>query len=151
MHASGLAGDALADDQGTATGSPLSERILGVWLNEDGDGWIRIVRSGDEYFGVIIGAPAGLRPDALDVNNPDPALRTRPLLDLRLIYGYRFKGKRWVGGRIYDPDLGKEYKSRLQLLDRRTLEVRGYVGAPMFGRTQRWTRVAEPSPSAASQ
>ncbi len=118
------------------------DQLLGVWLNEPGDGLIRIERSGDSYKGTIIGAPRDTRsdPNARDVNNPDPALRDRPLIGLVLMGNYRFDGKRWSGGWIYDPDAGKQYKSRLQLNSDGTLEVRGYIGAPMFGRTQTWTR-----------
>ncbi|MEY4561281.1 MAG: hypothetical protein RLZZ618_558 [Pseudomonadota bacterium] len=47
----------------------------------------------------------------------------------------------WDGGHILDPENGKSYKVRLKLLEGgKKLSVRGYVGAPMFGRTQVWIR-----------
>jgi uncharacterized protein (DUF2147 family) len=48
----------------------------------------------------------------------------------------------WVGGDILDPNNGKVYKVRLKLADAgKKLEVRGYIGTPLLGRTQTWLRV----------
>ncbi|GAA0768818.1 DUF2147 domain-containing protein [Ideonella azotifigens] len=48
----------------------------------------------------------------------------------------------WDGGDILDPNNGKVYKVRLKPVDGgKKLEVRGYIGAPLFGRTQTWIRV----------
>lgn len=48
----------------------------------------------------------------------------------------------WDGGEILDPNKGKTYKVRLKPADGGAkLEVRGYIGAPLLGRTQTWTRV----------
>ncbi|AKJ31230.1 DUF2147 domain-containing protein [Caldimonas brevitalea] len=48
----------------------------------------------------------------------------------------------WDGGDILDPNNGKVYKVRLKPTDGgQKLEVRGYIGAPMLGRTQVWQRV----------
>jgi len=51
------------------------------------------------------------------------------------------KGKStYKGGRILDPENGKTYKCRIKLVDD-VLEVRGYIGIPALGRTQKWYRV----------
>jgi uncharacterized protein (DUF2147 family) len=48
----------------------------------------------------------------------------------------------WDGGEILDPNNGKTYKVRMKPIDSgKALEVRGYIGAPMLGRTQTWVRV----------
>ena len=48
----------------------------------------------------------------------------------------------WEGGTILDPNNGKVYKVRLTPKDGgKSLDVRGYIGAPMLGRTQTWVRV----------
>jgi uncharacterized protein (DUF2147 family) len=48
----------------------------------------------------------------------------------------------WVGGDILDPNNGKVYKVRLKLTDAgKKLDVRGYIGTPLLGRTQTWLRV----------
>ena len=47
----------------------------------------------------------------------------------------------WDGGRILDPSNGRTYKVRLKPIEGgKKLEVRGYIGSPMFGRTQTWIR-----------
>ncbi|HEX7369674.1 MAG TPA: DUF2147 domain-containing protein, partial [Rhodanobacteraceae bacterium] len=47
----------------------------------------------------------------------------------------------WDGGHILDPGKGKTYKVKLSLEDGgQKLDVRGYVGMPMLGRTQTWIR-----------
>ena len=48
----------------------------------------------------------------------------------------------WDGGEILDPNNGKVYKVRLKPVDGgKKMEVRGYIGMPMLGRTQTWIRV----------
>ncbi len=48
----------------------------------------------------------------------------------------------WVGGDILDPNNGKIYKVLLKLAEGgKKLDVRGYIGMPMLGRTQTWIRV----------
>lgn len=48
----------------------------------------------------------------------------------------------YEGGEILDPNNGKFYKVRLTLSDDgKTLDVRGYIGTPLLGRTQTWIRL----------
>jgi uncharacterized protein (DUF2147 family) len=119
--------------------------VEGTWLSGDGDGWIDIRIDGDGLSGVISGSPDPdpERPDK-DEKNPDPALRDRPLIGLDLFSGFRYAGEgRWKGGRIYDPNSGKTYRCVVTLVDVDTLEVRGYVGVPMLGRTETWKRLKD--------
>lgn len=51
----------------------------------------------------------------------------------------------WSGGSITDPKNGKTYRCKITVVDGgKKLNVRGYIGAPMFGRTQTWIRVSSP-------
>ena len=132
----------LALSLATADGLPPIE---GTWLSGDGDGWIEVTRKGNGLSGVIKGSPnAGEdRPDK-DEKNPDPALRDRPLTGLELFSGFSYDGDgRWTGGTIYDPNSGKTYRCIITWVDRETLKVRGYIGVPMLGRTETWTRVPD--------
>jgi len=47
----------------------------------------------------------------------------------------------WAGGEILDPNTGKIYKARLKPIEGgKKMEMRGYIGMPMLGRTQTWVR-----------
>lgn len=75
----------------------------------------------------------------LDIHNGDPALRSRPIVGLPLLEGFRPAGTdAWDGGTIYDPEGGKTYKSKFRLKDTDTLEVDGCV--LFLCQTQTWRR-----------
>lgn len=117
-------------------------QVEGIWLSGDGDGWIEIRIVGNGLSGVVAGSPNtdAERPDT-DEKNPDPALRQRPLIGLEIFSGFRYAGNgRWKKGTIYDPNSGRSYRCTVTLVDADTLEVRGYVGVPLLGRTEIWTR-----------
>jgi uncharacterized protein (DUF2147 family) len=50
-------------------------------------------------------------------------------------------GNKWEDGKIYDPNNGKKYSCNMKLKDNNTLEIRGYIGISLFGRTEVWTRL----------
>jgi uncharacterized protein (DUF2147 family) len=123
---------------------PEADRILGIWLTADGKAHIALYRTGDQYSGKIIWLK---EPDknggpALDDQNPDEQLRGRPILNMEMMYGFVYDGDDvWADGRVYDPEGGEEYRGKLRLVDENTMELRGYVMIPLFGRTETWTRV----------
>jgi uncharacterized protein (DUF2147 family) len=48
----------------------------------------------------------------------------------------------WSDGEILDPKNGKTYRCDIQLTDNgEKLNVRGYIGITLFGRSQTWERV----------
>src|SRR6267143_1079244 len=78
----------------------------------------------------------------VDFKNPDPALRTRPLLGLTILQGLRRTGERtWEDGQIYNPDDGTDYQALMSIEDNGDLRVRAYLLVSMLGETQIWTRV----------
>ena len=120
-----------------------AETPLGMW--ETGESHIEIYNCGDLLCGRIAALDEPLDAEGkpkIDTQNPDPALRTRPILGMDLIAGFSRKSDtKWVKGTIYDPRDGKTYKCRMTLKKDGTLEVRGYVGLAMFGKTVVWTRI----------
>lgn len=51
---------------------------------------------------------------------------------------------RWNGGEILDPHNGKTYRCTVQISDHnQKMKVRGYIGMPLFGRSQTWERVQD--------
>jgi len=84
------------------------------------------------------------KPDAVCDKCSDDR-KDKPIVGMTLIKGVKQSEsdkERWDGGEILDPNNGKTYKVRLTPGDGgKTLAVRGYIGAPMLGRTQTWIRV----------
>jgi uncharacterized protein (DUF2147 family) len=113
--------------------------ILGIWVNQAGDGQIEISLHQEKYIGIIIGGSNDQ--DRKDINNPDLALRDRSLLGMKIVGDLTYRDNdRWAGGWICDPNNGKTYKCKARLIDANTLEIRGYVGISMFGRTETWQK-----------
>lgn len=122
------------------------DKILGNWLSEEKDGRIEIYKTGDKYFGKLVWGKDLVeadgktpRKDRTDTKNGDPKLRSRPLLGLVLLTNFTYDDGEWSGGKIYDPKSGKTYSCTMKLKGDK-LEIRGYVGVSMFGRTTVWTR-----------
>ncbi len=67
----------------------------------------------------------------------------KPLVGMEIMWNMKPEKKpsKWKGGKIMDPKKGKEYKCKLTLTSDDVLEVRGYVGFSLIGRTQTWYRV----------
>ncbi len=117
---------------------PAADAIVGRWLTADKSGIIQIAAQTGTFTGKIVGP---VTPARLDDNNPDPTLRKRPLLGVLLLQGFRYTDGAWEDGTIYDPRNGKTYSCVLRLKSANALEVRGYVGISLLGRTEIWTRV----------
>jgi len=118
------------------------DAIVGKWLNASGEDQIWIYKKGDKYFGKLgwIKVPDRNGKPKVDEKNPDPALRTRPVLNLELLKDFTFNGENWENGTIYDPKSGKTYSCKMTLKDN-SLKIRGYIGISLFGRTEVLTRV----------
>ncbi len=68
-------------------------------------------------------------------------LKDQPILGMRIMWGLKKDGDQWSGGKILDPDNGKTYRCNLSLADGgKKLQVRGFIGIALIGRTQTWTR-----------
>ena len=120
-----------------------AETPAGLW--ETGESHIEVYHCGELLCGRIVALdePLDLAGNPkVDRNNPDPALRARPIMGMDLVSGFSRKSDRkWVGGTIYDPRDGKTYKCKMTLKKDGTLKVRGYVGVSLFGKTVVWTRI----------
>jgi uncharacterized protein (DUF2147 family) len=123
-----------------------TDKWVRTYYNQEKDGKIEIYKVGDKYFGKIVWLKNPTEPGTttpkLDKNNPDPALAKKPVQGLVILKNFVAKGESELeGGTIYDPKNGKNYSCKITH-NGNTLDVRGYIGVPMFGRTTVWT-VAE--------
>lgn len=70
------------------------------------------------------------------------ASKGHPFQGLQIMQGMHADGERWSGGTILDPESGDVYKCTMKpVADGRQLEVRGFLGISLFGRTETWTRL----------
>ena len=122
----------------SAMANTTPDVILGEWISEAKDGKITIYKQGERYFGKITW---GKTPNKKDSNNPDPKLRNRDIVGSVILKDFVFAGENWENGTIYDPHSGKTYDCILKVKDNnKKLDIRGYIGSPMFGRTATWSR-----------
>ena len=113
------------------------DAVLGEWLAESKDGKVLIYKQGEKYFGKISWGRDG---DKKDVNNPDTKLKTQPIIGSVILKGFDFTGKVWENGTIYDPNNGKTYSCTIKMKKLNELEIRGFIGISLLGRTTVWTR-----------
>jgi uncharacterized protein (DUF2147 family) len=63
------------------------------------------------------------------------------IIGMTIVKGLKEKDGVYEGGEILDPENGKTYKCKMKLDDSgKKLEVRGFIGISLFGRSQIWTR-----------
>ena len=106
------------------------------------DGLVRIVEVKGEYIGTVVAVFSPPAPDAHPLCELCKGeLKDKPIVGMIILRGVRRSGDGYSTGQILDPDEGQVYKCRIALSDEgRKLGVRGYVGIPLFGRSQTWTR-----------
>lgn len=115
------------------------DAVLGEWLSAKKDTRILIFKEGDLYRGKVLW---GTGSSPKDIKNPDPALRNRDVIGLVILNGFKYDGEGvWEKGTIYDPREGKTYDCKMTIKEDGRLNIRGYVGVSLFGRTEIWTKV----------
>lgn len=122
---------------------------VGLWKTIDDEtgkekSLVRLTEAGGVLTGTIEKLLDPTRQDA-KCDKCSDARKDQPLLGMTIITGVKQNAsspERWDGGEILDPNNGKTYKVRMTPAEGgKKLDVRGYVGAPLLGRTQSWTRV----------
>lgn len=111
--------------------------VYGAWLTEKQNSVVVISKCDEAPCGEIVWIDAPDAQTLTDTENPDEAQRARPLIGLKMLYGFEAKKDQWKKGRIYDPETGKTYGSRLRRLEDGTLQVKGCIGP--ICQTQIWT------------
>lgn len=117
--------------------------LVGTWLSSDGNGHIHIYEASGKYFAKSTSATD---PESdktkMDTNNADEKRKNTLLVDVFILKDFEYdEDGEWEDGTIYDPADGKTYKCVIEMSDINTIEVTGYVGITLFGRTEDWTRV----------
>lgn len=140
----------------TVPASAQQSAVFGTWLTASGVGQVKIGPCPDAANGTLCGTIVGLinpkgadgkmvAPDAAtDYRNENPSLRGRKVIGMPLIWGFKATSdpNSFESGKIYNGENGKTYSANISLQPDGKLRLRGYVGSPMFGETQLWTRVS---------
>jgi uncharacterized protein (DUF2147 family) len=121
------------------------DAIQGVWKTGEGNAMVRIYKNGDKYQGKVVWLKEPIDPETgkpkVDKFHPDEASRTRPVLGLINVWGFVYQEKNvWSEGNIYDPKNGNTYSCTIKMINPNTIEVRGFIGVSLIGRTDTWTR-----------
>jgi uncharacterized protein (DUF2147 family) len=120
------------------------DAIERIWYNQEKTAKVQIFKATDgKYYGKIVWLKEPNNEEGkpkVDKNNPDKAKKSTPLMGLQLLKGFKKDGDtEYEDGTIYDPKNGKTYSCKINRKGE-TLEVRGYVGISLIGRTTIWTK-----------
>ncbi|MGG5506075.1 MULTISPECIES: DUF2147 domain-containing protein [unclassified Myroides] len=122
-----------------------AQSIVGKWKTFDdqtGDAKsiVEISEKGGKYHGKVIEILNPAKKDSKCEKCPGDD-KGKPIEGLTIIKNLTKKGEEYSGGTIIDPQSGKEYKCSIKTNGKTKLEVRGYVGISLIGRTQTWTKM----------
>jgi uncharacterized protein (DUF2147 family) len=116
---------------------------VGIWKNDDAT--FEIFENQGKLSGKIVALREPRTPegkDKTDIHNPDAAKRERPIIGLVFLSGFTQKSQsRWENGTIYDPKSGNTYSCSMELDGPEKINMRGFIGISLIGRTDVWTRV----------
>lgn len=121
------------------------DAIVGVWKTGEGTAMVRIYKNGEKYQGKIVWLKEPNDPETgkpkVDKNHPEEASKSRSILGLVNVWGFKYTSNNvWDDGNIYDPKNGNTYSCTIKLTNPNTIEVRGYIGVSLIGRTDVWTK-----------
>jgi uncharacterized protein (DUF2147 family) len=120
-----------------------TDKIEGIWYNDIKSAKIQITKENNgKFYGKVVWLKEPLKngKPKLDELNADEKLRSRPRLGLPVLADFVKDGdNKYTDGTIYDPNNGKTYACKITYKGT-TLEIRGFIGISLFGRTTTWSR-----------
>ncbi len=118
---------------------------VGLWRTfDDEDGQAASLVRIDTLDGMLEGRVVRILPrpgHPLDARCDEcsGARKGQPVTGMVILWGMKRDGDEYSGGQILDPHNGRIYRCKMKVKSN-TLEVRGYLGFSLFGRTQTWVR-----------
>ncbi|MBN8669866.1 MAG: DUF2147 domain-containing protein [Chitinophagales bacterium] len=126
----------------TVVAKAQTDPIEKVWYNQEKTAKIQVYKAKDgRFYGKMVWLKEPLEngKPKVDKENPDEKKRNTPLIGLILLRGLEKDGdKEYDNGKIYDPKNGKTYSCKITHKGN-TLDLRGFVGISLIGRTSTWT------------
>lgn len=121
-----------------------AQSIEGVWKTIDDEtgepkSHVQIVKKGDSYVGKVVKLLPAATTSVCDECPGDK--KGKPIEGMIILEDLKPYRDYYSYGKILDPASGKEYKCNVSLKESDVLEVRGYIGISLIGRSQEWFRV----------
>ena len=120
------------------------DAIKGIWWNAEKTAKIQVYEQNGKYYGKIIHLVEPLDESGkpkTDKENPNNKLKNRKMEGLVILTDLEYEGgNKFDDGEIYDPKSGKTYSANAELVGKDRLNLRGYIGFSLIGRTSTWTR-----------
>jgi uncharacterized protein (DUF2147 family) len=120
---------------------------IGLWKTIDDNsgqprGLVRIREVNGQFEGKIEkGFPKPGEDQPPKCEKCDGPRRNQPVIGMTILWGLTKQGDEYQGGEVLDPESGKIYRAKITLIDGgKKLEVRGFIGVSLFGRSQIWLR-----------
>jgi uncharacterized protein (DUF2147 family) len=121
---------------------------VGKWKTfDDETGELKSIINIWEEDGILFGTIEKIFPKPDE--DPDPLcdkcpgeLKDQPVIGMTIMKDLTRSGKQWKGGTILDPDNGKTYSCKIEVIEAgKKLKVRGFIGFSLLGRTQYWEKI----------
>lgn len=122
-----------------------AQTVIGKWKTIDDKtkevkSVVEIFESNGKIYGKVVEIIDPARRDK-KCEKCEGADKNKPVLGMQIIRGLKKDGEEYNGGKIIDPETGNIYKCFIKLSGKDKLEVRGYMGFALIGRSQTWIRV----------
>jgi len=132
---------------GGAQAQQLSSKLqnaVGLWqvVNSAGEpgGRVETYLVGNRLFGKVVQVRPG-RSDRDLCDKCSGEQKNQLILGMVILRDFHAEGDDWVDGTALDPENGKVYKGKIWAVGTDNLHMRGFIGFPLLGRTESWTRI----------
>ncbi len=114
--------------------------FVGRWLSPSKKGIVEAYIQNNKLYGKLV----WVKTERKDIYNKDKSLRNREVKGMVMLSDFIWEAPQWVEGKIYDPEGGSTYSSKMWLSeDKQTLNIRGYIGFSLLGRSEKFTRIKQ--------
>ncbi len=118
---------------------------LGIWLVGDQDAKVELYMNKGNLEGKLVWLKEPLDTNGapkLDLKNPDSAKQAQQIMGSVFLKNFKKDSSenKWIDGSVYDAKSGKAYSGWIKLKNENKMELRGFIGISLFGRTDEWTR-----------
>jgi uncharacterized protein (DUF2147 family) len=123
--------------------SPKLQSAIGHWQTySDGKpgGQVETYLEGGKLFGRVTMVRPGRTPQDV-CEKCSGELKNKLILGMVILRNFHAQGDDWVDGTAVDPENGKEYKGKIWAVGNDKLNMRGFIGISLLGRTENWVRI----------